>query len=137
MKMTTTRDLRQTDKCNCCGGWLPAENTVCWQESEGICQGAVLENGMCSGFDPDYIDDWAHENGSDEEAGAGKVEEMTKTLTTADLGANAAALFPGESVEHISGGRYIIGGHTRYIADEGDGSFEGEDGFDEEWESRG
>lgn len=75
----TTRDLRQADKCNCCGGWLPAENTVCWEESEGTCQGAVLADGMCSGFDPDYIDDQAAKDEVEE-----AYEAATGAWATAD-----------------------------------------------------
>lgn len=60
--------------------------------------------------------------------------------TTEDiLGAEAQKRYPGAVVFSRGNGRYAImpdaGPTVRYIADEGDGIFEGEEGFDEAWDA--
>lgn len=57
------------------------------------------------------------------------------------LGANLANLakeFGAEKIEHIGGAKFLAiredGKTLKMLADEGIGSIEGEDGFDEAWE---
>jgi hypothetical protein len=65
----------------------------------------------------------------------GKPEEMLG----ANL-ANHAREFGADEVQHLGGRRYIArrtsdGAELRMIADEGIGSVEGEEGFEEAWEN--
>lgn len=36
------------ERCACCGGWIPPQDSLLWAEAEGTCQGHVYESGMCS-----------------------------------------------------------------------------------------
>jgi len=48
----TNVETRKTmEKCDCCGGWIPAEGSEMWNASDGECPGSMTPSGLCGAFD--------------------------------------------------------------------------------------